>query len=318
MKFTATGIEWFDKTIPYTHLLSCKVYHRPEKRCYEQNVFECVIHSLQERKAHLLLRDNEHGILIPVVLCIDGNRLEINIIGGSIVESAGNAWRLMELSVLPELLVSNISDTGSYLLPVLSGFAVPFGGQESCRNRDRIYVDQSQWEKFGQQDCFGMMTPKGGVLGIVRSGAFHAWVDSEFNQDGYNRACATFGIRHTPDEILVQEDKEISFELLADGTDYPALALAYRRHLIEKRGIVPLRERTGHNAVLNYSAHAMRVKIFMGQKQPFVADGSSPYANCTTFAEAGEILDAMWNSGITKAIVTLVGWNCGGPGIFQL
>ncbi len=312
MKFTASGIEWQGRLVPYTELLACEMYLRPEKRRLRFAEFRAVIHSFCAWRVELMMVDDLRGFLIPVELRAEGARLTVRISGAGIVESAGNSWRLMEISVLPKLLETSTEEEGAYLLPVLSGYEVPFRGQEPVRNRDRVYVDQGEWEKFGQPDAFGMTTPKGGVLAVVRSGAFFAWVDSSFNQDGRNQICATFGVRHTPGEECRFSDKEVFFEYLEEGTNYSALAIRYRKHLIEERGIVPLRERVWLNPVLDYSVHALRVKIFMGQKQPFVADGASPYVCCTTFAEAGEILDAMHNAGLSRAVITLVGWNRGG------
>ena len=53
----------------------------------------------------------------------------------------------------------------------------------------------------------------------------------------------------------------------------------------------------------------MCVKIFFGQKVPPKADGSGKYCSCTTFEEAGSILQKMYQQGIKKAVIILVGWN---------
>lgn len=312
MKLTAAGIDCPAGLQPFETMLTGRFFNRPEQRLFTVSDFRCSLSALSESRAKLLLCSELCGVLIPLEIVLHADTLSVTVEAGSIVESSGHIWRLMELSLLPGLMESGANAEGSYLLPVFSGMTVPFRGHAPVRNRDRIYMDRSEWEKFGQSDCVGMMSANCDILGIIRSGAFFAWADSEFNQAGKNRLYVTFGIRHAPEEILPQEDKSAVYRFLPPGGGFANLAFAYREHLIADRGIVPLRERVGRNPVLNYAVHAMRVKIFLGQKHPFESDGASPYVSCTTFAEAGEIIDAMWNAGIRRAVVTLVGWNRGG------
>lgn len=312
MRLTAIGIECPAGVQTFANLLIGRFYNRPEKRVIETDAFGVTVFALNEKRAKMILASDLCGILIPVELKIDDDTLTVKIETGSIVESMGNIWRLLELSVLPGLMASKVGDEGSYLLPVFSGMTVSFESRTPVKNRDRIYMERAEWEKFGQADAFGVMANFGDILAVVEDGNFFAWVDSEFNQEGVNRLYATFGIRHAPEEILPQEDKTFVYRFLPAGGGVAKLAFAYREHLIQVRGIVPLRERVGNNPVLDYSVHAMRVKIFLGQKQPFEADGASLYVNCTTFGEAGEIIDAMYAAGIRRAVITLVGWNLGG------
>jgi len=312
MRLTTIGIECPAGVQPFASLLTGHFFNRPEKRIIAFSDFRVSVFALGEKQAQLRFWHDKCGILIPLTLAVEEDTLKVTVNTGSIVESSANIWRLMELSILPGLMASTVEDIGSYLLPVFSGMQVSFGGHAPVKNRDRIYMDRAEWEKFGQADAFGMMAKSCDILAIVESGSFFAWADSEFNQDGKNRLFATFGIRHVTEDILPQEDKVVCYRFLPAAGGLAKLAIAYRGHLIQMRGIVPLRERVGGNPVLDYSVHAMRVKIFLGQKQPFEADGASPYVNCTTFGEAGEIIDAMHTAGIRRAVITLVGWNLGG------
>lgn len=297
---------------PYRTLLVGKCYNRSEKRHVSIDDFRVSLFFRSEKKARLLLCSDSCGIIIPVQLELESNVLKVTVEAGSIVESAGDNWRLMEVAVLPGLMASDESDSGAYLLPVFSGLRVPFGGHAPMRNRDRFYMERAQWEKFGQSDAFGIFSARADILGIVGEGSFLAWADSEFNRHGKNRLYASFGIRHQPQEILPAESKVLYCIFLEPTGRIDRMAHAYREHLMEERNIVPLRERIRHNPVLDYAVHAMRVKIFLGQKQPFETDGSSPYVSCTTFKEAEKILDSMYESGIRRAVVTLVGWNLDG------
>ncbi|MFA6293241.1 MAG: DUF5696 domain-containing protein, partial [Victivallales bacterium] len=252
------------------------------------------------------------GLLIPLEFSWNEEELKVRIDAGMIVESNGAMYRLMELSLLPELLASSTGDSGNYMIPVGCGALVDWNCKESIRNRDRIYMDQGEWEKFGLINCFASLQDKGSILCIVSAGEFLAWADTELNQGGVNRIYVSFGIRHEPNEVLPQDPKELIIKLLPECRSYTELAPVYRSYLMQTYGLLPLRERLGQNPVLAYSAAAMRIKIFMGQKMPFVPDGTSPLSICTTFAEAEQIVDAIKAAGIEKAVITLVGWNMEG------
>ena len=300
------------RRIPFRQLLSAKLYHRPEKRMVSVGEFHPRQRVSGNHKLHINLRNEKYGLLIPLSLSWGDDGIRFKIEAGLIVESNSSIYRLMEISLLPELLHTSPGETGHYLTPVGSGCLIQLNCKTSLNNRDRIYMDQREWEKFGLLNCFALIQDQGSILGIVNSGDFHAWVDTELNQRNGNRLHATFGIRHEPSEILQQEDKKLIVRLLPECRSYTSLALDYRDYLMREYHLVPLRERLADNAVLAYSAAAMRIKIFMGQKMPYVPDGSSPLKLCTTFAEAEQIVEAIHGAGITRAVITIVGWNLEG------
>jgi hypothetical protein len=297
------------RRILFRQVLRAKLYHRPEKRTVSVTDFEPGQQYIAGNRLKINLCQKRFGLLIPMEFIWDEQELRVRIEAGLIVESKGSIYRLMELSLLPELMSSSKNDAGSYLIPIGSGALVEWKDRESARNRDRIYMDQGEWEKFGLINCFASIQDTGSILGIVSAGEFLAWVDTELNQNGINRIHVTFGIRHDPSEILPQEPKELIVKLLPECRQYAELAPIYRSYLMQTYGLVPLRERLAKNPVLAYAAAAMRIKIFMGQKMPFVPDGTSSLKVCTTFAEAEQIVDAIKASGIEKAVITLVGWN---------
>ena len=306
-------LEFAGAAVRFAELLRLEIYHRPEKRTVTQTELQVFVKYRTGSATALDLYDQQHGIMIPLKLSCLKDTLKITIDSGAIVETDGNTWRLMEIGVAPALLSAKTTERGAYLLPNYSGMLASFDKQEQIRNRDRIYMQQSEWEKFGLINAFGAVFERGAVLGIVHSGDFRAWIQTEMNyQPEQNRQFAVFGIRSKPSDFLEQEDKELIFHALPEAGDYSEMAIAYREYLLKERGLVPLRDRMKNNKTLDYAVKAMRLKIFMGQKTPFVADGKSPYVNCTTFAEAEKIIDALAVAGIRKAIITLVGWNLGG------
>lgn len=297
------------RRISFQKVLRGLVYHRPEKRMVPVSGFEPGQSLIAGNRLKINFLHKHYGLMIPLEFFWNDQELRVKIEAGLIVESKGSIYRLMELSLLPELMSSMNVDPGTYLIPIGSGALVEWKDREPVRNRDRIYMDQGEWEKFGLINCFASLQESGSILGIVSSGEFLAWVDTELNQNGTNRIYVTFGIRHEPNEVLPQDTKELIVKLLPDCRQYTELAPIYRDYLMRNYGLVPLRERLAQNPVLAYAAAAMRIKIFMGQKMPYVPDGTSPLKICTTFSEAEQIVAAVKASGIEKAVITLVGWN---------
>ena len=302
-------------TIDLAHALRVRMYDRPETRFYLPTSPFTVrgVYPL-ENGVRLQLANEKEGLLIPVVIKPENDGFRLIIEAGKIIEQYGINRKLMEVDVLPDFMTSQVSDEGFFLLPCFSGAVVRFRERTPAINRDRLYMDQAEWEKLNLFNAFAMKKGEQGVLAIVHQGDFFCHVTTEVNQQGINRIYANFGMRHNPAEPIKSEDKEIIYHFLAGAeADYPGMAMAFRQYLVSEYGVSPLKPRLADNPVLAYSVRAMRVKIFQALKQqPFVADGNSPVDVYTTCEEAGQILDAMQAVGITKAVITLVGWNLGG------
>ncbi len=260
----------------------------------------------------LLMINERDGLVIPVTFKADGDGFRVIVHAGHIVETKGINRKLMAVDVLPDMMTSQRGDSGFFLLPCFSGTLVRFKDHCPTINRDRIYMDQSEWEKVNLANCFAMNRSGEGILAIVHQGDFFCHVVTELNQAGKNRIYPRFGLRHDEGEAIKQQDKEIIYRF-AEGEQakYPGLAMLYRDYLIRERGVSPLKERVADNPVLSYSVDALRTKVYMGEK-PGVIDGNAPMRVDTTFEQTETILQSMHEAGIKKAIITLVGWNLGG------
>lgn len=292
-------------------LLTAKVYNRPERRLQDVADFAVGEVYAGDGRVRVALKSESVGLLIHVTAAVDGPYLSLSVNCGEIVETLGTGYRLMELAFVPGLLACDSAKGGFFIMPSYTGALVELTGQAPARIRDRVYMDQEEWEKFSLMNCFAVKGSCGSVLGIVDAGDFRAWVDAKLDGGGESSIWASFGVRHAYGEVLPQETKRLLLLPCGDA-DYPKMALAYRDYLINRKGVCPLKQRRADNPTLSYSADAMRVKIFHGIKKPFVPDGSSPLCSCATFAEAETIVRAMKSSGIDRAVVTLVGWNIGG------
>lgn len=292
--------------------LKAILFDLAEQREVSATEFRLVRSFRTENRTKFFFRADQFGLVIPLIVeKRSGSRCLVKIGAGTVVEQNSIRYRLMRLAVLPELLETAVGDDGAYLLSVGAGVLADFRERPYTVNADRIYMEQREWEKMSMMNCFGRIHAAGNVLAVVESGDFHCRVVSEYNDRGRNRIFAEFEMRSGPSEMLKYEDKTLLFISCHAGSGYSGLAFAYREYLLE-HGMDTLKTRMEGNPVLQYSAEAVRVKIFMAVKEPYVPDGSSTVKVLTNCDEACIILDGMKAGGIEKAVVTLVGWNLGG------
>lgn len=297
--------------LPEQKLLAAVCYDMGETRLRRSENFHVVRRIETAEGIHLTLGEDAFGLLVSIRLEFRENGFRVTVPPGGIVEWKSIRYRLMRLCVFPELMETEVGSPGCYLLPVSSGILVDFRERPYTHNTDRIYMDQAEWEKYSMLNCFGCLAPEKNLFCIVEEGDFFCQVDSEFNSGGINRIHATFLIRKKPGDMLRFEPMALVFSDAGTKADYDDFAFLYRKWFLS-HGATLLRDRIKDNPVLAYSVDAVRVKIFMAQKYPYVPDGSTPV---TVHADCGEvcrILDEMKNAGIEKAVVTLVGWNLGG------
>lgn len=301
-----------DQVIGLPHMLQARLHSISEDRDIWARDFEPRLIQPLRNGLKLHLVNEDHGLFIPMVFTPHAEGLRVTIKTGAMVEQLSINRRVMALEILPELMATRVGDAGFYLLPDYCGTLVRFTEHRPTVTRDRLYMEQREWEKLSVFNCFGCVRKGGAALAIVTQGDFFCHAVTEMNQEGQNRLYASFGIRHEPSEPVKQEDKELLLRFLpGDNVTWFDLAKTYREYLITERGVSPLKERIADNPVLAYSVQAMRMKIFHGHK-PRSLDGNVPVIADTTFAQAEEILDRMQAAGLKNAVVTLVGWNLGG------
>ncbi len=144
--------------------------------------------ALSFRTAHgskLVFRSDKYGLAVPFTLEALSDRVcRVKVENGAVVEQNSIRYRLMRLCILTDLLTTDVGSEGHYLLPVYSGALVDFRERPPCRNSDRIYLEQREWEKFSMMNCFGCLKKGQNIFAVVDSGDFSCRVDSEYNQEG--------------------------------------------------------------------------------------------------------------------------------------
>lgn len=307
-RFARDGLVTPRGTVAWDDMLEIRSYERPTQK-YKTYGVTSKVRIFTESRVEIDFTEKESGAYVPMRLDLDDTYLRARVESGDIVEPLGCSYRVMELVIMPTLLDARIGEDGRYLLPIFGGCIAPFKADRRLFTRDRIYVQQNVWEKMGMINAFGACRSGDGTLGIVHGGDFSAWVETTIDPtEGRCRQSPVVRVREDPADVQSFERKEILFRNVKGAKDWTKLALAYGDYLRRERELLPLEVREAGNDRLKYILSAVRINIFMGLKQPFVPDGSSPYFSATTFAEAEKIVDEVHARGIDKAWFCLVGW----------
>ena len=306
--FAENGVETPRGLMAWNDVIALRFYNRPEQKHKPAVGVEAKVRRRTANRVVLDCFEPVSQTYVPVELVLDDTYLRVRFVAGEIVEPLGACWRLMQVEVAPKLLDAAAADEGGYLMPVFGGAITPFRHAEDLCSVDRVYMQQSEWEKFGLINAYGLFFPRGGILGIVHGGEFRAWVETAGGPVAASQR-AVIGVRGIVSDALEFEEKEVLFRSVPAAKDYAALALAYGDYLRRERGLEPIVARRQSRPQLDRMLDAVRINVFIGMKRsPFRTDGSSAYFSSTTFAEAEQILTAVRAAGIRRAWVTLVGW----------
>lgn len=295
--------------IAWRDLLTLRLYERAPQKNIEKTSLRVSVRTLSPDRAELDFVEPDSGTYVPVTVWNESRWLKIEVDATDIVEPLGGCWRLMKIVFAPTLLEVAPDEKGEYLLPLFSGAVTPTQHAEQIHAVDRIYTQQSEWEKYGLFNAFGLSCDSGSILGIIHGGEFRAWVETDCGGKSAARQFASLAVRDDPGDVIDHEVKSVWFRSLPTSKDYTGMALAYRDYLVKDRDVLPLAKRVERSPALRKVITSMRFNVFLGMKNwPFRPDGSSPYHNSTTFEEAGRILEAARAAGMTNCWVTLVGW----------
>lgn len=118
-----------------------------------------------------------------------------------------------------------------------------------------------------------------------------------------------------------QPYEDFSFHLVkltGENANYSGMARYYRNYRIQKREIVPLKERMKNNACLEYAVNSVMIRIRCGWKpapssirHQTIENEPRMHVACD-FERVGKLLDELKAQGVEKAEICLVGWNVKG------
>jgi len=165
---------------------------------------------------------------------------------------------------------------------------------------------------------FGMKTPRGAYLGVVRGMRLAADLSLAAEQGTY-RLWTTFRLAETGG--VPYEDASIDFIPLPAGADsYADLARHYRTERLAKGEVKPFAERARDNDVLKYTAESIFVRVKHGykclnteKKVEHQSPTNEPPVRCVISFDAFEdIMRRMKAAGVGKAEICSVGGTAGG------
>jgi len=165
---------------------------------------------------------------------------------------------------------------------------------------------------------FGMKTPRGACLGIVRGMRLAADLSLAAEKGTY-RLWTTFRLAEAGG--VPYEDASIDFLPLAAGEDtYAGMARRYRADRLARGEVRPLSARVKGNDVLKYTTESIFVRVKHGykclnteKKVEHQSPTNEPPVQCViSFADFKDILRRMKAVGVAKAEVCSVGGTAGG------
>jgi hypothetical protein len=158
---------------------------------------------------------------------------------------------------------------------------------------------------------FGMQTPRSAFVAIVTGLPLAYTLVARAKEGVY-----TLFPRFQLGGAKPYDDLAIDFHLLTgEEADYSGMARVYRRHQLERKACVPLKERLKSRPELAYAARSLEVRIRQGWKPaPSPVEEQTPASEppmkaAVTFDRVGEILDEFKRQGVEHAEICLVGWN---------
>ena len=284
----------------------------------------------QEKKNKIEINYSHFELELSVGLEIElkDDKIKVNLPASKIKEgkliiwsrtwTRGNPNRFLKVSMLPHFGAAKEGDKGYLVLPQQSGVLCEFKNKISSEYEIGIY-NKSAWECT--MPIFGIKSDNSAFLGIIEGGKYDSTLKLGTNQ-GKERLYyiyPSFNLRYYYNEEKLPEDISIEYQFLPfEESSYAGMAKRYRKYILNKGKVKPLKERIKANPELDYAVHSMEVRIRQGWKPvpPAVLEQSPEnepemHVACT-FERVGDIVEEFKKQGINKAEFCLVGWNSKG------
>lgn len=171
-------------------------------------------------------------------------------------------------------------------------------------------------ERRNPMPIFGMKTPRGAFVGIVKGLKYEFSTVVEVKNGAY-AIYPRFLVKEMT--FAPYEDLVVDFCLLEGGdANYAGMARAYRAYQLGRGEVRPLRARAKDNPQLAYTADTMFLRVKHGTKanRAKIAEQTStnepPLAVAHTFDDFMRIMRELKGLGVEKLEVCSVGWHSGG------
>lgn len=168
--------------------------------------------------------------------------------------------------------------------------------------------------KNNVMSMYGVNTPKGAMCVILVGLSYEAEQHITVEKGEWK-----IFPKYVFDGIVPYEDLRIEFHPLdRDHATYSDMGRCYRQYQLDRKVVVPIRDRMKDRPELEYAAGSMEIRVRMGWKpvpSPVpeqTAETEPPMKVVITFDRFMDIVDEFKKQGIQKAQFCLVGWNIGG------
>ena len=161
---------------------------------------------------------------------------------------------------------------------------------------------------------FGMVHKDKSFLSVI-SGMSHDYALHLELKDGKYRIYPIFWIfgEQPPEDLKIEY-----FMISSEDADYSAVARRYRKYLLDKGEITPIKIREKTSKTLSYAKESVNIRVRLGWKpapaeiKHQTLENEPPMYVACTFQRVGDILDELKRQGVEKAEICLVGWNVKG------
>ena len=255
----------------------------------------CMSAVAEEVAVETVLRDGRTDRTV-VPLRFEDGRATLVLPKGTIAKDA------KKVVLTPDFLSARTGEKGYWLLPngELGEFTAEKDATHDIRRLPMAF--------------YGMKTPRGAYVAIAKgmcndSGA------------GVTVKDGRYAMRQCIDDFSFGAYEDVSVEYVRlEGADanYAGMARAYRRYQLDRKAVVPLKDRLAKQPLLDYAVKYPEVRVRMAWKPvpsplPEQTVKDEPTVKTViTFDRFTEIADTFKRQGVAGAEFCLVGWNVGG------
>lgn len=294
-------------------------------------------YELTENGIKYIYRYPNHGVIIPVEYTLLDDCFEAKVLIDEIEEQNAEAYKIIDISVLPFFAAGGINDNGYMFIPDGSGALINYNNgktnsseySETIYGSDELIRDAKSHELTQdiRMPVFGNKTNNQGFLGIVTTGEASGLINATISGvvTGYNQVYPSIKYR----EIFITEiDRHGSkrqlkqygqsnlkgtnfvvryYPLTDNDANYSGMASCYREYL-KRNGYLNKKKNVQSSLALEIYGAIRTTKNVLGiQKEEVtsLSDYSQLYDLCNSLVEDGvgqcEILYRGWNKGGLKS-----------------
>lgn len=270
---------------------------------------------------------------IPLEYRLEGDHIEVSVPVCGIVENGGGA--IFKIEMLRNFAAASVDQEGYMVVPNGDGSIINFNNGKSgaavynqyIYGIDPLAADYTQIESTSDASMalFGICREDSTILATIEDGAtlasVTAGVSGKVNNYNYVHASFTvrgsetlkmFGTTGNEAELPIVEPKPYDSMLTVrytfldeDHTGYSGIANYYRQRLIDE-GVLTVQE--GQEEIKFY----YDVVAGLEMTESFLGKQYMGLTAMTTFEEAQQMAQALYDAGITNQVMNLQGWCNGG------